>query len=120
MLHIVTPGFVDIPRWSDCTAGQIDGEAGWWTTSGRSDSPPPPLARVMGVGRQQQPPGGNVLEYWSSYGSVCGEYCFICFPHVVDVTAWSICIVLPAFLVYIRWKLCILVVYMFVVCEFWV
>ena len=27
----------------------MDGEAGWWTTSGL-----PPLARVMGVGRQQQ------------------------------------------------------------------
>ena len=32
--HIVTHGFVDRPRRSDCTAGQIDGEAGWWTTSG--------------------------------------------------------------------------------------
>ena len=25
---IVAPGFVDRPRWSDCTAGQMDGEAG--------------------------------------------------------------------------------------------
>ena len=32
--HIVAPGFVDRPRRSDCTAGQMDGEAGWWTTSG--------------------------------------------------------------------------------------
>ena len=24
-----TPGFVDRPRRSDCTAGQMDGEAGW-------------------------------------------------------------------------------------------
>ena len=49
--HIVTPGFVDRPRRSDCTAGQMDGEAGWWTTSGNTGLPP--LARVMGVGRQQ-------------------------------------------------------------------
>ena len=26
--HIVTSGFVDRPRWSYCTAGQMDGEAG--------------------------------------------------------------------------------------------
>ena len=52
MHHIVTPGFVDKPRRSDCTAGQMDGEAGWWTTSGNIGLPP--LARVMGVGRQQQ------------------------------------------------------------------
>ena len=32
-------------------AGQMDGEAGWWTTSGNIGLPP--LARVMGVGRQQ-------------------------------------------------------------------
>ena len=32
--HIVAPGFVDRPRRSDCTAGQMDREAGWWTTSG--------------------------------------------------------------------------------------
>ena len=37
---------------SDCTAGQMDGEAGWWTTCGNIGLPP--LARVMGVGRQQQ------------------------------------------------------------------
>ena len=30
----------------------MDGEAGWWTTSGKIGLPP--LARVMGVGRQQQ------------------------------------------------------------------
>ena len=36
--------------WTD-TAGQMDGEAGWWTTSGNIGLPP--LARVMGVGRQQ-------------------------------------------------------------------
>ena len=52
--HIVTPGFVDRPCRSDCTAGQMDGEAGWWTT--RENIGLPPLARVMGVGRQQQQP----------------------------------------------------------------
>ena len=31
----------------------MDGEAGWWTTSGNIGLPP--LARAMGVGRQQQP-----------------------------------------------------------------
>ena len=30
----------------------MDGEAGWWTTSGNIGLPP--LARVMGVSRQQQ------------------------------------------------------------------
>ena len=43
---------MDRPRRSDCTAGQMDGEAGWWTTSENIGLPP--LARVMGVGRQQQ------------------------------------------------------------------
>ena len=51
--HIVTPGFVDRPCRSNCTAGEMDGEPGWWTTSGNIGLPP--LARVMGVGRQQQP-----------------------------------------------------------------
>ena len=50
--HIINPGFVDGPRRSDCTAGQMDEEAGWWATSGKIGLPP--LARVMGVGRQQQ------------------------------------------------------------------
>ena len=39
-------------RRSYCTAVQMDGEVGWWTTSGKIGLPP--LARVMGVGRQQQ------------------------------------------------------------------
>ena len=30
---------MDRPRRSDCTAGQMDGDAGWWTQAGRSDSP---------------------------------------------------------------------------------
>ena len=38
--HTVAPGFVDRPRRSDCTAGQMDGEAGWCTTSGNIGLPP--------------------------------------------------------------------------------
>ena len=34
------PGFVDRPHRSDCTAGQMDGEAGWWTTSRKISLPP--------------------------------------------------------------------------------
>ena len=36
----------------------MDGEAGWWTTSGNIGLPPP--ARVMGVGRQQHQAGWTV------------------------------------------------------------
>ena len=61
MHHIVAPGFVDRPRRSDCTAGQMDGEAGWWTTSGTIGLPP--LARAMGVGRQQH----HMEERWSCH-----------------------------------------------------
>ena len=51
-------------RRSDCTAGQMDGEAGWWTTIGNIGLPP--LARVMGVGRQQQGrrPVGRPRKSW--------------------------------------------------------
>ena len=55
--HIVTPGFVDRTRRSVCTAGQIDGEAGWWTTSGKIRLHP--LAMVMVVGRQQHGTNDN-------------------------------------------------------------
>ena len=41
----------------------MDGEAGWWTTSGNIGLPP--LARVMGVGRQQQLVTGE--SGWSSF-----------------------------------------------------
>ena len=57
---------MDRPRRSDCTAGQIDGEAGWWTTRGRIGLSP--LERVMGVDIQQQhhqsehPDVANVFE----------------------------------------------------------
>ena len=43
----------------------MDGEAGWWTTSGNIGLPP--LARVMGVGRQQQQgrrPVGRPRKTW--------------------------------------------------------
>ena len=33
MHHTVIPGFVDIPRWSDGAAGQMERYAGWWTKS---------------------------------------------------------------------------------------
>ena len=42
---------MDRPRLGDNTAGQIDGEADWWTTSGKMGLPP--LARVKGMGVQQ-------------------------------------------------------------------
>ena len=42
--------------------------------------------------------GGIVLEYGSCYGFVCCEHRF---PHVVDVSSLSICIVLRAFVVVI-------------------
>ena len=61
MHHIVAPGFVDRPRRSDCTAGQIDGEAGWCTTSGNIGLPS--LARVMEVGRQQHVNHMHGMQY---------------------------------------------------------
>ena len=42
------PPPVDLYHWN--SAGQMDGEAGVWTTSGKIGIPP--LTRVMGVGRQ--------------------------------------------------------------------
>ena len=42
------------PHCHPWICGQMDGEAGWWTTSGKIEFYHPPLARVMGVGRQQQ------------------------------------------------------------------
>ena len=38
----------------------MDGEAGWWTTSGNIGLPP--LARVMGVGRQQHAKNWTLVE----------------------------------------------------------
>ena len=39
--HVVTHGFIDRSRRSDGTAGQMDGEAGWLTTTGNIGLPPP-------------------------------------------------------------------------------
>ena len=58
----------------------MDGEAGWWTTNGNIGLPP--LERVMGVGRQQQPYGRSILEYGSGYGFICGEYGFLVFAPI--------------------------------------
>ena len=44
----------------------MDGEAGWWTTSGNIGLPP--LARVMGVGRQQQVDHGILLHKLNDIG----------------------------------------------------
>ena len=54
------PWILDRPRQSDCTAGQMDREPGWWTTSGKIRLFP--LARVMGVGRQQQQQQPELLK----------------------------------------------------------
>ena len=51
---------------------------------------------------------GNVLEYGSCYGFVCCDGRFLLFPHVVDVSALSICIVLRALVVVI--SMCLLYV----------
>ena len=48
--HIVTPRFVDRPHWSDCTSGQMDGEATGGSREGRSDSPPP-ISKGHGSGQ---------------------------------------------------------------------
>ena len=48
---------MDRSRWSDCTAGQMDREAGGWTSSGKIGLPP--LARVKGVDRKQQ----DIIHY---------------------------------------------------------
>ena len=50
--HILIPGFVDKSHRSNCPVGQMDGDAGGWTTSGKIGLPT--LSRVMGVGRQPQ------------------------------------------------------------------
>ena len=54
MHHVVIHVFMDITRSSDSTAGQMDGEAGWWSTSGNIRVPPRPLVRIKRMHRQQQ------------------------------------------------------------------
>ena len=73
---MVTPGFVDRPRRGDCSVGQMDGEAGWWTTSGKIGHPPP-LARVMGVGRQQQVGIFSVSDHNQGDDNFAG-FCLAC------------------------------------------
>ena len=46
--HIVTPGFVDRPRWSDCTASHMDGEAG--VPPARTSDSPLPTSKGHGSG----------------------------------------------------------------------
>ena len=67
---------------------QMDGEAGWWTTSGNIGLPP--LARVMGVGRQQQvdcwvlcEPSCCLLLYWQMRCEV-----FLLLTLLVTCTQW--------------------------------
>ena len=45
---------------------------------------------------------------WVLLWFVCCDDCFLFIPHVVDVSAWSICIVLRAFVVVI--SMCLLYV----------
>ena len=52
--------------------------------------------------------GGNVLEYGSCLFLYVARIVSFCFPHVVDVSALSICIVARVFVDF----------YVFVVCEF--
>ena len=65
----------------------MDGRAGWWTTSGNIGLPP--LARVMGVGRQQH----YMVEAYSSTGLVMALYVAsmvsLCFPHLVEVRTFE-------------------------------
>ena len=51
----------------------MDGEASWWTTSGNIGLPP--LARAMGVGRQQQ--DGYTSVYHKKYSSFLREQIII-------------------------------------------
>ena len=83
----------------------MDGEAGWWTTSGNIGLPP--LARAMGVGRQQQ---HHMVEAYSSTGLVMALYVAsmvsLCLPHLVEVRTFSMLIVLRALVA--AWSMCLL------------
>ena len=58
----------------------MDGETGWWTTSGNIGLPP--LARAMGVGRQQHYGGVNVFHVCLSFGVVVST-------HSLDPCLWG-------------------------------
>ena len=83
--HVRTPGFVDRPRRSDCTACQMDGKVGWWTTSGNIGRTP--LARVKGVSRHQQQRGP-----WLPGDGRSGMS--ICVVHVVNAASKYIALIL--------------------------
>ena len=52
----------------------MDGEAGWWTTSGNIGLPP--LAMVMGVGRQQQALWCEIIIYDKKNDKVIIGLCY--------------------------------------------
>ena len=63
----------------------MDGEAGWWTTSGNIGLPP--LARAMGVGRQHNTSGSDLSDDVVGSGSSfartddaegCGDISLLC------------------------------------------
>ena len=82
------------------------------TTTANSDIglPPPPLTRVMGVGRQPQPYGGNVLEYGSCYDFVCCVDRFLLLPPCCWCECFEYLYCLACF--------CCCDFYVFDVCEF--
>ena len=55
----------------------MDGEAGWWTTSGNIGLPP--LARVMGVGRQQQQSAPFLVQPIGTHGGEVMYVGCVCF-----------------------------------------
>ena len=67
-----TTGFVDRPRRSDGTAGQMDGETDWWTTSGKIGLSY--LARVNGVGRQQHYLKQPFVRAWTKILELFHQY----------------------------------------------
>ena len=76
----------------------MDGEAGCWTTSGNIGLPP--LARVMGVGRQQHYVGVNVFHVCLNFGvvygvgiciKVCGVVCVVCCLFLTSGCCLSCC-----------------------------
>ena len=59
------PGCVGRHRRSDRTAGQVDREPGWSTTGGMIGLPP--LARVMGLGKQHHNRHGLLENYFHGF-----------------------------------------------------
>ena len=68
----------------------MDGEAGWWTTSGNIGLPP--LARAMGVGRQQQHPQQStkkVVQFASTIRTTALALCYSVAEYAAPVWARS-------------------------------